>query len=143
MRSIGEFDHEDHATNFCGYLNGINIRTEVEDEGDEGPWTVWVHDEEKLDEARSEIALFRTSPDDPKYLRIAQEGEARAQEEAKKLDKLRRKERKLNRNWNRGSGVGRVTLGIICACVVLYILSNLSDDRVIDLLMMSIYKNVE
>ena len=35
MRSIGEFDHEDHATNFCGYLNGINIRTEVEDEGDE------------------------------------------------------------------------------------------------------------
>ena len=58
MRSIGEFDHEDHATNFCGYLNGINIRTEVEDEGDEGPWTVWVHDEEKLDEARSEIALL-------------------------------------------------------------------------------------
>ena len=105
MRSIGEFDHEDHATNFCGYLNGINIRTEVEDEGDEGPWTVWVHDEEKLDEARSEIALFRTSPDDPKYLRIAQEGEARAQEEAKKLDKLRRKEMKFSRNWNRGSGV--------------------------------------
>ena len=34
MRSIGEFDDEDHATNFCGYLNGINIRTEVEDEGD-------------------------------------------------------------------------------------------------------------
>lgn len=139
MRSIGEFDHEDHATNFCGYLNGINIRTEVEDEGDEGPWTVWVHDEEKLDEARSEIALFRISPDDPKYLRIAQEGEARAQEEAKKLDKLRRKEMKFSRNWNRGSGVGRVTLGIICACVFFYILSNLSD-AIRGLLMMSIYK---
>ncbi len=128
MRSIGEFEREEPARQFCSYLNGMSIRAEVEEEAEGGPWTIWVHDEEYLEQARGEVALFRQSPDDPKYHRIAREGEVRDQEEAKKVEKLRRKEEKLRRQWTRSTGVGRVTLGLIGVCVGVYLLSGMSME---------------
>ena len=138
MRSVGEFDLEAQAHRVCGYLNGLSIRAEVE-EDDEGPWSIWVHDEEKLDEARHEVASFRLKPDDSKYAEVALQGEVRAKEQAKKVEKLRRKEEKLHRQWNRGTDACRVTFILIGICVIVYLFSSMGQgvDR---LLMISIYK---
>ena len=72
MRPIGEFDVEEEASNFSGYLNYKDIPSEVEGE-DGGPWTVWVQDEDKLAKAMAELRDFRHNPEDPKYAESAQE----------------------------------------------------------------------
>ena len=84
MRPIGEFDEEDQASTFSGYLNYKGIQSEVEEEDDGGPWTVWVQDEDKLAKAMAELRDFRHNPEDPKYAESAQE--------ALKLEKKERKE---------------------------------------------------
>ena len=140
MRSIGEFDQEVQALQFCGYLNGIAIRAEVEEDEEGGPWTIWVHDEERLDQAQSEIILFRQSPTDPKYQKIAREGEVRAQATARKEEKLRRKEEKLARRWRFDGRVGRFTLSLIGISVIAYLLSHLSEAFIRLLLISGIKK---
>jgi len=148
MRSLGELDQEEKASVFAGYLNGISIRAEIEEDAPGGPWTIWVHDEEKLEQARSEITLFRQSPTDPKYQKIAREGEVRAQATTRKEKKLRRKEEQLARRWRFDfrkikSQTGRFTLSLIVISVIAYLLSHLSEAFIRLLLISGIKKEYE
>ena len=96
MRSIGEIQNTEQATNFCGYLNGINIHAEIEQEGSEaGPWTIWVHNEDKLEDAKSELTLFRQNAEDPKYQKIAEEASNQKRIQEKIEAKQRAKNEKL------------------------------------------------
>jgi len=140
MRSLGELDQEEKASLFAGYLNGISIRAEIEEDAPGGPWTIWVHDEEKLEQARQEIILFRQSPADPKYQKIAREGEVREQATARKEKKLRRKEEQLARRWRFDGRAGRFTLSLIGISVISYLLSHLSEAFIRLLLISEIKK---
>jgi GlpG protein len=126
MRSLGELDQEEKASVFAGFLNGISIRAEIEEDAPEGPWTIWVHDEEKLEQARQEMALYLEDPSDPKYREIAHQGKLQQEEDSKKELKLRKKEQQLARRWNRSTGrVGPTTLTLIVISVVAYLLPDL------------------
>lgn len=65
MRSAGTIRDKAHARRFADFLltRGISARL---DHGDEG-YTVWVHDEDRLAEVRSELPRFLAAPDDPRY----------------------------------------------------------------------------
>ena len=122
MRSLGELDQEEKASVFAGYLNGISIRAEIEEDAPGGPWTIWVHDEEKLEQARQEMALYLEDHCDPKYREIAHQADLQQKEDAKKELKLRKQEEGLVRSWNRSTGrVGTTTLSLIVISVVVYL----------------------
>ncbi len=65
MRSAGTIRDKAHARRFADFLltRGISARL---DHGGEG-YTVWVHDEDRLAEVRSELPRFLAAPDDPRY----------------------------------------------------------------------------
>ncbi|MBH69432.1 MAG: hypothetical protein CMM58_13845 [Rhodospirillaceae bacterium] len=129
MRSIGEFDREDQATLFIGYLKGIAIRAEVEEDEEGGPWTIWVYEEHQLDQAKAELKQFRLNAEDSKYQHLAQQAETQEREAAKKAKKQRWREERLARRWRSSSGLaGRCTLCLIGISVVVFLIEILLPE---------------
>lgn len=130
MRPIGEFDVEEEASNFSGYLNYKDIPSEVEGE-DGGPWTVWVQDEDKLAKAMAELRDFRHNPEDPKYAESAQEAlkleKKERKEEAKEASRWR--EENLGGTWReRDRRPGMITLALIITCIATFFVSKMGQD---------------
>ena len=121
MRSIGVIKKQELAANFCGYLNGISIHAEIEQDDHGGPWTVWVHNEDKLEEARHEFQLFQNNFNDPKYGKIAKEASDKQRIQEKADAKFRAKERKLARKIQ-GSTSFPVTFTLMGISIVTYLL---------------------
>jgi GlpG protein len=65
MRQIGSIPDENEARALADYLMTLGITTRL-DPAPEG-WAVWVHREERVEEARNELAEFHRNPTDPKY----------------------------------------------------------------------------
>lgn len=65
MRSAGTIRDKAHARRFADFLltRGISARLDGREDG----YTVWVHDEDRLAEVRSELPRFLAAPDDPRY----------------------------------------------------------------------------
>ncbi|MBT6462394.1 MAG: rhomboid family intramembrane serine protease [Opitutae bacterium] len=128
MRSLGKLDQEEKASLFVRYLNGCSIRAQLEEEAPGGPWTIWVHDEEKLDHARKEMSLYLKNQSDPKYQQIAHQGDLQQKLDAKKEFKLRKNEERLRRSWTRSTGrVGTTTLSLISISVIIHLLPSLKS----------------
>ena len=83
MRQIGTIDNESQARIFRAYLLTLNIHSDVEQTRDR-TWAVWVHEENRLDEAREELDRFMADPRNPIYVSAADEG--------RKLEKAREQE---------------------------------------------------
>ena len=83
MRPIGEFDDEERASTFSGYLNYKGISCEVEEDDEGKSWTVWAHNEETLAKAIAEIHEFRQKPDASKYAALAREALKQEKKERK------------------------------------------------------------
>ena len=66
MRQIGTLPDRNQASRFAAYLIKEEISCEAEEE-DSGDWSIWVHDENAIDEARSKFAEFKEDPDAAKY----------------------------------------------------------------------------
>ena len=58
MRPLGEFEDEDQASLFTGFLLYKDMEAEMEEEEEGGPWTVWVKDEDKLASAMAELSTI-------------------------------------------------------------------------------------
>ena len=131
MRPIGEFDDEERASTFSGYLNYKGIPCEVEEDDAGKSWTVWAHNEETLAKAIAEIHEFRQKPDASKYAELARE----AQKQEKKARKIeenkagRWREETLRDRWqDRNRKPGIITMALIITCIATSFVSNMGED---------------
>ncbi len=132
MRPLGKFDDEDQASLFTGFLLYKGMETEVDEEEEGGPWTVWVKDEDKLASAMAELRAFRESPDDPKYADLSKEGRKQAQakrkEETKKESRWR--EESLRASFrDRERRPGMMTLAFIITCVATFFVTEMGAKK--------------
>ena len=81
MRSIGEILNEADAKRFGDYLYANGIANDVDE--DEGTWTVWIHDDEKITKAEEELSAFHKDSDNQRYAKGAKEAEKLREQEAK------------------------------------------------------------
>ena len=124
MRSIGTIQDKEIAAQFCGYLNGSSIRAEIEQEEPGGAWTIWVHQEEKLEAAKSEFLMFQENLGDPKYRRIAKEADVQRRSEERAEARQRKMDAKLAKRIQ-GSTTFRVTYALMGISIVTYLLQQL------------------
>ena len=82
MRSIGEIDNEEQAQRFGDYLLASGIPCDIEEE-EEGTWSIWVHDDDQIERAESELAHFNHKPEDSRYKEAKTKAENIRLEEAK------------------------------------------------------------
>ncbi|MFO0959138.1 MAG: rhomboid family intramembrane serine protease [Isosphaeraceae bacterium] len=128
MRQIGTIAEEGQARRIGDYLRTLGITTRLDDSP--GGWIVWVHDENRLEEARRELEAFRRAPDDPRY--EAAEATARAlRKKAEKADREHaRRTIDLRDRWlYRSPRRLPATLFLIAMSVGIFVLRLVEPDR--------------
>jgi GlpG protein len=124
MRAIGTLQPEASARTFSDYLYVQGIDNHFEPE-ENGAWTIWVHAEDQLDQAKEMLGTFRTNPSDSRYLTEAKgaDGLREERERAEQAYAARVKDRRTLVRGLAGFGFGRVTLALIIICAAVFLLS--------------------
>lgn len=126
MRLIGHLPDERLARRFADVLLVKSMASQVEPEAD-GRWAVWVHDDDHLDEATSQLQLFSQRPDDSRYLSaVGKAGEIRLREQQELATRLKRQEAARlpsERTWVERLGICTlallsITVGVFCVQLV-------------------------
>jgi GlpG protein len=131
MRPIGEFDDEERASTFSGYLNYKGISCEVEEDDEGKSWTVWAHNEETLAKAIAEIHEFRQKPDASKYAELAREAQKKEKKERKIEENkaTRWREETLRDRWQvRNRKPGIMTMALIITCAATFFVSKMGEN---------------
>ena len=93
MRSIGQLETEEQARTFADYLFVRGIETQVEP-GKGDAFSVWVVDEDRVDESKALLSRFRSMPDAEEFHQAAEAAEERRrgerQEARETADRLKR-----------------------------------------------------
>jgi GlpG protein len=99
MRRIGTIPNEQDADRFRDYLLTIDIKAQI-DRGNNAA-VVWVLDEDRVEQAKSELAGFLAAPSAAKYATAAAEARRRQDEEVSAAIAARKRHIDLRQRWNR------------------------------------------
>ena len=128
MRQVGSFQDGKSANLFADYLESIGVRSQADD--DNGTWTVWVRDENQVDQARSELSEFETKPHDAKYQSAVDKAKVIRQQQLNKRIQAAKNTVEMRKQWNRPTASQcPLTMGLIGACVLLALATSFGDDQ--------------
>jgi len=100
MRKIGTIPNEQDARTFRDYLLTLGIKSDVTPDGDQG-CVIWVHEEDQLDRARSELTEFERSPRAEKYAGAVETAQRQREAELKEAVTARKRQVNLRERWDR------------------------------------------
>lgn len=98
MRQIGTLSTEPEARKFADYLFTQDIRVNIEGDGDD--WAIWVYDEDKVPDAKTELESFRENPHEEKYTRAKSEADALRNREIQKQKAAKKQVKRASDRWN-------------------------------------------
>ncbi|MFW6131143.1 MAG: rhomboid family intramembrane serine protease [Candidatus Aminicenantaceae bacterium] len=130
MRELNRFDKKQHAEIFSDYLLVKGIENEVKDEKD-GSFSLWVLDEEKLDDAHGMLEEFLNDPEKSKF-RSSSNQAKQIRTEEKQANKRHQKMIEASKiQWSdvQSGRIGYVTLLSIIFCVGIFIISEFGRNH--------------
>jgi GlpG protein len=128
MRQIATFDSADHAERFQDYLIARGVKCSLDDGN--GGVALWIYDEDRLAEAKAELARFLERPDDPRYREARRQASAVFKEEAAKRKAARRNVVALSDRWREPAAARcPLTIGVIAICIFVYVEMHLLRDQ--------------
>ncbi|WP_299467608.1 rhomboid family intramembrane serine protease [uncultured Gimesia sp.] len=98
MRKIGSFPSEQQAKRFVDYMLTQGISINVEPAID--LWTIWVYDEDQVDQSKTALDEFLANPEADKYQGVTRQAEAIREEKIKKAVEASRKQVNVRDTWN-------------------------------------------
>lgn len=125
---IGHLDAEKHARRFGDFLYLRGIENEVEPES--GAWSIWICDEEEVEEARALLDKFQSDPDHAEFRVDSDKIQKRKEKEAKEHEAYRKRVHDGRQLLNRfGSyGAGPFTSLLIAGCVLVALISQFGSN---------------
>jgi GlpG protein len=141
MRQIATLPDATTARRLADYLLTLKIDTRLDQEP--AGWVVWVCDEDRVAQARQELAEFLRNPADPRYAGAARTADTLRRREASAEEAYRRKQVKLRERWGDGIGGRRpLTVLLIVACVAVALFSDFGKQPrpVLDALVISPFR---
>lgn len=121
MRRIGTLSSEQDAQRFADYLLSIDIKTRVDEAGNQ--WELWALDEDRIDAARAELEQFRSAPQADKYATAIRLAQQKRDDELRANLAARKRQIDLRDRWNRPALLqAPVTIALIVASVALTLL---------------------
>ena len=120
MRQIGTLPKSADTRAFGDHLLTLGVTSRAVESPD--GWAVWVHDENKIALARTELDAFLNHPEDPRF-HTAAEAAAAVRRERERLDREYRKNvRSLSGTWDRINARRRpLTVFLVAACVAVFL----------------------
>jgi GlpG protein len=131
MRQAGTLSTEQDATRFADYLLMLGITTRVlpEREG----YSVWVREEEKIDQAKAELEQFRDNPSDARYGKahaVAREIREREEREVAKARKNMVNAETIRKRWAHGPVYHTpLTIFLALVSILVTVATNMGDDH--------------
>ena len=98
MRKIGSFPSEQQAKRFVDYMLTQGISINVEPAID--LWTIWVYDEDQVDQSKTALDELLANPEADKYQGVTRQAEAIREEKIKKAVEASRKQVNVRDTWN-------------------------------------------
>jgi GlpG protein len=142
LRQIGTIADERQAKLLADHLLTRGITSRLDRSGSE--WIVWVHREEKVEEAKTELKLFLENPDDPRYL--GAEPSARAiRKEAERKERLHQRNTiNLRDRWRyRPAERCRLTLILMIASIATTLVANFGWNTTVEqMVIVATYREV-
>jgi GlpG protein len=127
MRPIGQLETEEQAQTFADYLFIHEIEGQVEPDK-RGGFSIWVVDEDRVEESRALLSRFRSMPDAEEFFQASQAADERrreAQRAAKQVQKKLRRPGALS--WRLGGG--GLTTVMLSVSIVVALLTQLGRSR--------------
>ncbi|WP_298866223.1 rhomboid family intramembrane serine protease [uncultured Gimesia sp.] len=126
MRKIGSLLSEQQAKRFEDYMLTKGIGVTVESSSDQ--WTVWVYDEDDVEQAKAALAEFLENPEAEQYQHVSREADAIRDEKIKKAREVVKKQVNVRETWNRPfTSRCPVTSMLIGISVVVYLFLQTSE----------------
>ena len=128
MRVIGHLEQDRDARVFGDFLYVQGIENEAEMDGQR--WAIWVRSDDQIPDATRLLAEFRAHPTDPRFLVGAAADKLRAQAQTQDAAFGKRvvSARQLLPGLA-GRGFGPVTYALIIGSVVVFLLSQMGQDK--------------
>jgi len=129
MRRIGSLTSESDARRFGDYLLVHDVDNRIDAE-DDGTWSIWVHSEDQVADARDRFAHFRQHPGDDRYDAATKRAKAIRGEREKAAARSRSRMVDVRTTWGtRGiAAAGRVTIGLMTVSIVVALAKRLGLD---------------
>lgn len=107
------------------YADGV--ATTVKETRD-GEFAVWVHDEDRMDQAKAFLGRF--DPDASRFADMAKQARAQKRLEARADEQLRARTQKIRRQIEakQNMRIGTVTAGLIVICVVVFFVTGMGEN---------------
>jgi GlpG protein len=120
LRQIGTVPKNLDAKGFADYLLSLGMKTRIDDRP-EG-WSVWIYNEDHLQQARDELQSYLSHPDDPRYRQATQTAEAIRRNEKELDKKFRKNYRDASDLWGYPSFRRRpLSTFLIVACAIVFV----------------------
>jgi GlpG protein len=127
LRQLGTLPDESQARSLADHLLALGITTRL-DSGQAG-WTLWIHNEDRLAQARQELDAFRANPGDPRYQHAVHAARAVLREQAELERRFQKNNRSMSGQWDRLNLRRRpLTIALVAICVVVYLVMESSDE---------------
>jgi GlpG protein len=115
MRQVGQLSSESHARRFVAWLTTQQIDSSLDQDGND--WTIWVRDEDKLDEARTALQEFSSDPTNARYAQAEKQAEALRREYEAKREQSRRNQVQMRDRWGSAGERSKRTPVVLAAIV--------------------------
>lgn len=127
MRKIGSIEARQQAELFGAYLATLGISCAVE--GD-SQYAIWVQDEDRIAQAKEELARFREDPNHQRYQNVHRQAAEAQRERVQQAEAVRRRTVDLRERWNRPTiDRGPVTFGMMGLMTVVAVLTGLEPAK--------------
>jgi len=92
-----------------------------------GHFAVWVHDEERMDQAKAFLGAF--DPNGSQFAEMAKQARAKKKQEAKADEKIRVRTEKIRSQIEakQNMRIGTVTAGLMVICVIFFIITGMGE----------------
>lgn len=130
MRKIGEFNEQKGALHFWNYLKGKGVDSSLEE--DDSNWTVWVADEDDIEDAVQDFNEFIKQPDDQKFTTANPGIKPTEEKTPENTDNSNRRFSKnnLRDRWRkREHSTGMFTLSLIITSVAVFVLTEMGNNK--------------
>lgn len=99
MRRIGTLSDKEAAETFRDYLLTQQIEADLDATDEE--WAIWVHDEDRIDETKSQLDEFRENPRADKYRKAIVEADRIRHRKVQQAIAAKKSQIDMSRQWNR------------------------------------------
>jgi GlpG protein len=127
MRLLTTVSDENQAKILGDALYADGVVTTLKETRD-GSFAVWVHDEDRMEQARAFLSGF--DPGASRIAEMAKKARVKRKQEAKSDEQLRVRTEKIRQQIQakQNMRIGPVTTGLIAICVLVFILTKQGDD---------------